>query len=636
MKRIASSVTETWLRSTFSHCGTIEHMEYHNQGLGGGENFAFVYFSSREEAERAVEELQGDVVDGMAIEIRRQEDSQEKPRSVTPPITVSTHGGTNWALKVTNIDKSVHEDVLKTEFKTFPGFESLKLISTVNGPSYAWVNFSTSQGAQEAIKLDGKMVQGAPLKVTLRRQSSAEISPDAVTMATPVSEEPPQTAVKEFSFKLDSESTQEDATKNKSIFASSKAGIPISKLPSQSVAGSAASFSAGLLENIDRKPSHPPNPPLLSGGTRPLIQKKTQTVPQAKRSAHTSHQNTQYKGRATTCKSKRTSRSPNRESLRSSTPYQRPVSPHRPSNRLKSDNGKMKSMRETCKKSACDTTAQGKLDSRNPFFAASNSASNQAITPPRPLPVTNTKEMKLQHKLVYDILTSKGRNELETIVNKSCIALASSDNCGFLLSGTSMDSLDEAEKAITELAAQVQGSITYQDLKLHCKFAPLVASPSVKTELMQAERLDCFQLSIIDQSGAMCEISGLEDVTQHTASPPFKVESLGKFLTSSATTCTWLSDYDNGKRTVLSPQICALLNKSHNPNSTSVFFTHEGQEYCVDFESGTLQDTSTGRKRQLQRQLWHMDCKSLSSDQSNLLEHSYQYGSQQLCLDGCI
>jgi cold-inducible RNA-binding protein len=75
------SIDQQTLQDTFSKCGTVESVNLiMNRDTGQSKGFAFVEMSSRGEAQRAIQEINGSNLDGRALTVNEAK-PQEKKKS---------------------------------------------------------------------------------------------------------------------------------------------------------------------------------------------------------------------------------------------------------------------------------------------------------------------------------------------------------------------------------------------------------------------------------------------------------------------------------------------------------------------------------------------------------------------------
>ena len=73
------SVNQQTLQDTFSKCGTVESVNViTNRDTGQSKGFAFVEMSSSNEAQKAIQEINGSSLDGRAITVNEAKPQQKR------------------------------------------------------------------------------------------------------------------------------------------------------------------------------------------------------------------------------------------------------------------------------------------------------------------------------------------------------------------------------------------------------------------------------------------------------------------------------------------------------------------------------------------------------------------------------
>ena len=73
------SADQQTLQDTFSKCGTVESVNLiMNRDTGQSKGFAFVEMSSRGEAQRAIQEINGSSLDGRALTVNEAKPQEKK------------------------------------------------------------------------------------------------------------------------------------------------------------------------------------------------------------------------------------------------------------------------------------------------------------------------------------------------------------------------------------------------------------------------------------------------------------------------------------------------------------------------------------------------------------------------------
>lgn len=78
---LAWGITEDELKEEFGNCGSVEELNIiKDQATGRSRGFGFVKFATPEEAEKAVQMMNGKEVQGRAMNVNMAKDKKEKER----------------------------------------------------------------------------------------------------------------------------------------------------------------------------------------------------------------------------------------------------------------------------------------------------------------------------------------------------------------------------------------------------------------------------------------------------------------------------------------------------------------------------------------------------------------------------
>ncbi len=78
---LAWGITEDELKAEFEGCGTIEELNIiKDQQTGRSRGFGFVKFATAQEAEKAVQTMNGKEIQGRAMNVNLAKDKKEKER----------------------------------------------------------------------------------------------------------------------------------------------------------------------------------------------------------------------------------------------------------------------------------------------------------------------------------------------------------------------------------------------------------------------------------------------------------------------------------------------------------------------------------------------------------------------------
>jgi len=176
VKNFADQLDEEKFRELFSQYGKIASIKIEKDANGQSKGYGFCSFETPEEAQAAVENLNGHDVGDKKIyvsrfqkrgerqaEIKRQKDLQRQER-------ITKYQGVNLYIK--NLDDTIDDERLKQEFSKFGTITSAKIMSE-DGRSrgFGFVCFSAADEATKAVtEMNGSIVGSKPLYVALAQR----------------------------------------------------------------------------------------------------------------------------------------------------------------------------------------------------------------------------------------------------------------------------------------------------------------------------------------------------------------------------------------------------------------------------------------------------------------------------------
>jgi polyadenylate-binding protein len=176
VKNFGDQLDEEKLRELFSKHGKILSFKIENDENGHSKGFGFCSFENPEEAEEAVQNLNGYSVGDKQLyvgrfqkkherlsEIKRKKDIQRQER-------MNKYQGVNLYIK--NLDDTIDDERLRKEFSKFGTITSAKIMSE-NGRSrgFGFVCFSAPDEATKAVtEMNGSIVGTKPLYVALAQR----------------------------------------------------------------------------------------------------------------------------------------------------------------------------------------------------------------------------------------------------------------------------------------------------------------------------------------------------------------------------------------------------------------------------------------------------------------------------------
>jgi polyadenylate-binding protein len=176
IKNFGDQLDEEKLRELFSKHGKILSFKIENDENGHSKGFGFCSFENPEEAEEAVQSLNGYSIGDKQLyvgrfqkknerqsEIKRKKDLQRQER-------MNKYQGVNIYIK--NLDDTIDDERLRKEFSKFGTITSAKIMSE-NGRSkgFGFVCFSAPDEATKAVtEMNGSIVGSKPLYVALAQR----------------------------------------------------------------------------------------------------------------------------------------------------------------------------------------------------------------------------------------------------------------------------------------------------------------------------------------------------------------------------------------------------------------------------------------------------------------------------------
>lgn len=183
VKNLDPAVDEAGLREMFTKFGPITSLLLAVDEAGASRGFGFVNFEKHEAAEKAVEELNDLDVAGRKLYVGRAQKKGERMQELKKQYEavrlekLSKYQGVNLFIK--NLDDSVDDATLKSEFDEFGTITSAKVMTDEAGKSkgFGFVCFSTPEEATKAIsEMNQRMVAGKPLYVALAQRKDVRRS----------------------------------------------------------------------------------------------------------------------------------------------------------------------------------------------------------------------------------------------------------------------------------------------------------------------------------------------------------------------------------------------------------------------------------------------------------------------------
>lgn len=176
VKNFAEDLTEEQLKEMFERHGKITSHRIMTDDAGKSRGFGFVAFESPEEAEIAVNDLNGKEVGGKTIYVGRAQKKGERQAELKKKFEqikqerINKYQGVNLYIK--NLDDSIDDNKLREEFAPYGTITSAKVM-TEDGRSkgFGFVCFSSAEEATRAVtEMNGRILVNKPLYVALAQR----------------------------------------------------------------------------------------------------------------------------------------------------------------------------------------------------------------------------------------------------------------------------------------------------------------------------------------------------------------------------------------------------------------------------------------------------------------------------------
>jgi polyadenylate-binding protein len=179
IKNLAESITVDRLKELFGQHGTIANAVIMNDKAKSAEgtSFGFVNFENPTDARKAVEALNGTVLDGKPIYCGRAQKKAEREAELRAKFEqlkmerLTKYQGVN--LYVKNLDDTIDDERLKAEFVVFGNITSAKVMRDEKSGSkgFGFVCFTTPEEATRAVaEMNTRMIGTKPLYVALAQR----------------------------------------------------------------------------------------------------------------------------------------------------------------------------------------------------------------------------------------------------------------------------------------------------------------------------------------------------------------------------------------------------------------------------------------------------------------------------------
>lgn len=172
-KNVDESITKEKLEEMFGAHGKITSCAIMQNETGESKGFGFVNFKEPEEAQAAVDKLNGTEINGKPIFVGRAQKRQERDEELRHQRDERTSKYQGANVYVKNLDDNVDDEKLKQEFSRFGSITSVKVMSDEKGNSrgFGFVFFTNPEDASRAItEMNGILFGTKPLYASLAQR----------------------------------------------------------------------------------------------------------------------------------------------------------------------------------------------------------------------------------------------------------------------------------------------------------------------------------------------------------------------------------------------------------------------------------------------------------------------------------
>ncbi|XP_015273512.1 PREDICTED: polyadenylate-binding protein 1-like [Gekko japonicus] len=176
IKNFGDDMNDDRLQEIFSKYGRTLSVKVMMDNTGRSKGFGFVNFEKHEDAQKAVEDMNGKEVNGRLLYVGRAQKRVERQSELKRKFEqikqerVSRYQGVN--LYVKNLDDGIDDERLRKEFSPYGTITSAKVM-TEGGHSkgFGFVCFSSPEEATKAVtEMNGRIVSTKPLYVALAQR----------------------------------------------------------------------------------------------------------------------------------------------------------------------------------------------------------------------------------------------------------------------------------------------------------------------------------------------------------------------------------------------------------------------------------------------------------------------------------
>ncbi|XP_070806209.1 polyadenylate-binding protein 4 isoform X1 [Pituophis catenifer annectens] len=176
IKNFGDEMDDERLKDLFSNYGKTLSVKVMTDPAGKSKGFGFVSFEKHEEANKAVEEMNGKDINGKIVFVGRAQKKVERQAELKRRFEqlkqerISRYQGVNLYIK--NLDDTIDDEKLRKEFSPFGSITSAKvMLEDGRSKGFGFVCFSSPEEATKAVtEMNGRIVGSKPLYVALAQR----------------------------------------------------------------------------------------------------------------------------------------------------------------------------------------------------------------------------------------------------------------------------------------------------------------------------------------------------------------------------------------------------------------------------------------------------------------------------------
>ncbi|XP_034051088.1 polyadenylate-binding protein 4 [Thalassophryne amazonica] len=176
IKNFGDEVDDDRLKELFDKYGKTLSVKVMTDSTGKSRGFGFVSYEKHEDANKAVEDMNGTELNGKTVFVGRAQKKMERQAELKRKFEmlkqerISRYQGVNLYIK--NLDDTIDDEKLRKEFSPFGSITSAKvMLEEGRSKGFGFVCFSSPEEATKAVtEMNGRIVGSKPLYVALAQR----------------------------------------------------------------------------------------------------------------------------------------------------------------------------------------------------------------------------------------------------------------------------------------------------------------------------------------------------------------------------------------------------------------------------------------------------------------------------------